>query len=422
MGREVVAAAWSAAGGPRRRGRRGRSAPPRAGRARRAPTGAAPPEDAPPARPPAARPPGRSDGGGGGHAAAIAASVRRARPAPGASRSATVGPWRRRSTETVAVRDLVDRLAAARDAADRIAGSASLGLRAVERGRPPQLRGRLRGRRPSSACTEDLSAETSARRAREAASASLLWEHAEALVDAEALRELVRAIGRLLALGGEPAEVAEPLEVVAARALELAAWRDEPRRVVASLPDLDVASRLQERLVGAYARFVRASDPLVEAPGLPRPGADRGPAGGGGGRRRAPARPSGSPTGSPARWRSATRAPARWWPPTSCACAPSERGLRHRGLVPPRPGHPRRGPGHRGAARRGRRGLPPARPVRGRRRGRVRLPGGVGRGARRPRGSASAPRPAAELAALAERLGKAPRVRLYAMEESKLRS
>lgn len=168
------------------------------------------------------------------------------------------------TAEAIALRDLVGRLEAAREAADRIAARPSLGLRAVEA---------VAGRRSYVAAFEgpaflclaaDLSAERSTRRAREAASASLLWEHAEARVNAEALRELVRSIGRLLALGGEPAEVAEPLEVVAARALELAAWRDDPLRAVASLPDLDVASRLQERLVGAYARFVRASDPLVE--------------------------------------------------------------------------------------------------------------------------------------------------------------
>jgi hypothetical protein len=34
---------------------------------------------------------------------------------------------------------------------------------------------------------------------------------------------------------------------------------------VASLPDLDRAVALHERLVGAYARFVRASEPLVAA-------------------------------------------------------------------------------------------------------------------------------------------------------------
>lgn len=167
-------------------------------------------------------------------------------------------------TQTAAVRDLIGRLEAARDAADRIADRSSLGLRAVEA--EPGRRSYVAAfEGPAFLCLAgDLTAETSAHRARQAASASLLWEYAEARVDAEALRALVQAIGRLLALGGEPAEVAEPLEVVAARALELAAWRDDPLRAVASVPDLDVASRLQERLVGAYARFVRASDPLVE--------------------------------------------------------------------------------------------------------------------------------------------------------------
>ena len=162
------------------------------------------------------------------------------------------------------VRALVGRLEAARDAADRIAARPPVGLRAVEA--EPGRRSYVAAfEGPAFLClADDLSAELSARRAREAASASLLWEYAEAQVDAEALRELARAIGRLLALGGDPVEVTAPLEAVAARALELAAWRDDPLRAVASMPDLDTASRLQERLVGAYARFVRASDPLVE--------------------------------------------------------------------------------------------------------------------------------------------------------------
>lgn len=161
------------------------------------------------------------------------------------------------------MRDLVGRLAAARDAAERIAGTPPLGVRAVEPA--PGRRSYVAAfEGPAFLClAEGLEPERSARRAREAASATLLWEHAESFVDAEALRDLVRAVGRLLALGGDPADVAEALEVVAARSLELAAWRDAPRRVVASVPELDEASRLQERLVGAYARFMRASDPLV---------------------------------------------------------------------------------------------------------------------------------------------------------------
>lgn len=159
---------------------------------------------------------------------------------------------------------LVRSLEAARDAAAQVAGRPPLGLRAVES---------VTGRRsylcafegPAFLCLgPDLAAEPDLRRAREAASASLLWEHFENLVDADALRALVEAIGRLLALGGDPREVSRTLEVVAARALELAAWRDVPSRAVASLPDLDAAAALQERLLGAYRRFLRASEPLVE--------------------------------------------------------------------------------------------------------------------------------------------------------------
>lgn len=162
------------------------------------------------------------------------------------------------------VGELVAVLASARDAAAEIAGRRPLGVRAVE----PAL-----GRRsylaafdgPAFLClTSRLSVEEDARRVREAASAALLWESFETLVDPEALRLLVAAVGRLLALGGDPAAVARTLEVVAARALDLAAWREEPQRALASLPALDEAVALHDRLAGAYARFVRASEPLVE--------------------------------------------------------------------------------------------------------------------------------------------------------------
>jgi hypothetical protein len=167
------------------------------------------------------------------------------------------------SSDEQALRALVRSLEAARDAATRVVGRPPLGLRAVE----PAT-----GRRsylcafdgPAFLCLAgDLAAERDLRRARESASASLLWEHLEAMIDADALRELAAAIGRLLALGGEPAEVGQALERVAARALELAAWREAPERAVASVPGLDEASALHERLVGAYRAFVRASEPLV---------------------------------------------------------------------------------------------------------------------------------------------------------------
>lgn len=155
-------------------------------------------------------------------------------------------------------------LQGARDAAAVLAGRPPLGVRAVETasGRRAYL---CAFEGPSFLCLDaGRAAERDPRRVREAASASLLCEHAEALVDAGALRGLAAAIGRLLALGGDPPEVAGSLEAVAARALELAAWRDDPARALASVPQLDRATALQERLVGAYRRFLRASEPLVE--------------------------------------------------------------------------------------------------------------------------------------------------------------
>ena len=162
------------------------------------------------------------------------------------------------------LRDLVRGLESARDAAAEVAGRPPLGLRAVEA---------VAGRRsylcafegPAFLClTSELRPEADTRRAHEAASASLLWEHLESAVDADALRDLASAIGRLLALGADPPEVGATLQVVAARALRLAAWRDESLRALASLPAADDASLLQDRLAGAYARFMRVSEPLVE--------------------------------------------------------------------------------------------------------------------------------------------------------------
>jgi hypothetical protein len=166
--------------------------------------------------------------------------------------------------EEAVLRALVEDLGAARDAAAAVAGRPPVGVRAVE----PAHGGRsylcaFEG--PSFLCLDArLAPERDPRRVREAAAASLLWEQLEALIDAASLRDLAGAIGRLLARGGDPPEVAGSLEVGAARALELARWRDDPLRALASVPELDRAVALQERLVGAYRRFLRASEPLVE--------------------------------------------------------------------------------------------------------------------------------------------------------------
>ena len=164
--------------------------------------------------------------------------------------------------DDAALRALVEDLGAARDEAAAIAGRPPMGVRAVEsaHGRRSYL---CAFEGPSFLCLDaGLAAARDPRQVREAAAASLLWEQLESLIDSASLRDLAAAIGRLLARGGDPPEVAGTLEVVAARApfvLEV-----ELESVVASVPELDRATALQERLVGAYRRFLRASEPLVE--------------------------------------------------------------------------------------------------------------------------------------------------------------
>jgi hypothetical protein len=166
--------------------------------------------------------------------------------------------------DEVAAERLLADLEGARHAAETIAGRAPVGLRAVE----PAA-----GRRsylcafdgPGFLCLDAaLAPETAVRRAREVAVAGLLCEVAEEIVDAEALRGLAAAAGRLLAVEAE-GDVAEALGGTAEAALALAAWREAPERALASLPELDAAGRRHERLREAYTAFVTATAPLVEA-------------------------------------------------------------------------------------------------------------------------------------------------------------
>lgn len=158
--------------------------------------------------------------------------------------------------------ELAAQLAAARDAAEAVAQRPSLGLRAVEPGAGRWYLCAFEG--PSFLClTADLAPEASERRTRDAATASLLHERLEQLVDAYLLRDLAAAVGRALARADEDAGVCETLGQVAQAALDLASWREAPERTIASIPDLDAGSRLHERLRGAYRRFVIATDPLV---------------------------------------------------------------------------------------------------------------------------------------------------------------
>jgi hypothetical protein len=150
-------------------------------------------------------------------------------------------------------------------AATSLAGAEPLGVRAVEWA--PDRRGYLCGFPGASflCLGHDFAPVRSAERAREIAGAGLLWEHLEEAVDPEALLALVRAIGRGLTVLHEPMAVQEALQEVATLALELVHWRGRPERVLASLVEIDSANAIQGRLHAAYALFVRASDPLVEA-------------------------------------------------------------------------------------------------------------------------------------------------------------
>src|SRR5262249_2292248 len=93
--------------------------------------------------------------------------------------------------------------------------------------------------------------------------ASLLWEHAEALVDAEALRALARSASRLIVAGAEEPDLAEALAALAQAALAVAAWRAAPERALAALGELEAGLALPERARSAYGRFVALTDPLV---------------------------------------------------------------------------------------------------------------------------------------------------------------
>ena len=263
--------------------------------------------------------------------------------------------------------------------------------------------------------------EADERRARETASASLLWEHVEALVDPDALRDLAPAIGRLLALGGDPPEVDRPARDrrrAGARAGGVAgATRCGPSpRCRTWTP----GAALQERLVGAYARFMRASRAarrraghaaraeLVEALRDVEEAAARAGAAERLADRLAAAVPE---CEEGAEQMLAAAGPAG---PRRRAEPP-----RHRGLVPAGPGHARRGARHR------RRGSPPPRPAAAATCcSSTPRPGEYGclaewDAASDAEGFAARPATRAALAALEARLGKPPRVRLYAMEEDR---
>jgi hypothetical protein len=159
---------------------------------------------------------------------------------------------------------LAEDLTAAHRAAEERVARPPLGLRAVETA--VDRRWYLCAfEGPSFLClTSALAPERAWARVREVAAAGLLVEHAEAMVEADALRDLAGACGRLLALGTEPRDVGEAVGRVAERALALAGWREAPERALASLVDLERGVALQDRLYRGWEAFTRATEPLVD--------------------------------------------------------------------------------------------------------------------------------------------------------------
>lgn len=159
---------------------------------------------------------------------------------------------------------MAEQVAAAVAATAAVADRPIAGLRPVE----PGTGGRvwlvaLEG--PAFLCLdESLAPETSLARVRDVAQASLAAEVIEDLVDPGALRGLASPVEALTPWEAELPAALPALRRAAAASVALAGWRDDPARVVASLPALDEAVSLQERAHAAYATFVGVTEALVE--------------------------------------------------------------------------------------------------------------------------------------------------------------
>lgn len=158
---------------------------------------------------------------------------------------------------------LVTELTQAAEAASGAAGRPPIGVRAVEP---------LDGRRwylaafagPRFLCLDQaLATEGERRRVHAAASAGLLVEAVEALLPPDDLRYFSEAGARLIALDAPTPGLDAALQRTGQDALALLAWREDPRREVASVAAVDVGVALQERMFTSYGCYVSASEPLV---------------------------------------------------------------------------------------------------------------------------------------------------------------
>lgn len=154
-------------------------------------------------------------------------------------------------------------MVAARGAAEALAGRAMAGLRAVR----PGTGGRawmVAFDGPEFLCLDhSLAPVDDVARVRDVAQALLAAEVVDELVDAPALRALRPHVEPLAPFEGDLPAAIQALGRAADACDELAEWREQPDRIVASLVDIDAAVLIQARAHSAYATFAGVTEPLV---------------------------------------------------------------------------------------------------------------------------------------------------------------
>ncbi len=172
---------------------------------------------------------------------------------------------------TDSLRLLVTELTRARNVAAGLFADPVAGVRALEPA--PGRRWYLCASQESGFLCLDrtLEPERDRRQAREAVMCALLVEHAESLVDAAELELVATLATRVRSL--VQADLGELLDELSRASGALAGWRADPRRAVASVPDLDRAMAFHERLRRAYEAYLAASEPLVAEQDRLAPGA-----------------------------------------------------------------------------------------------------------------------------------------------------
>ncbi len=157
-----------------------------------------------------------------------------------------------------------DRAAAARDAAQALAGRPPLALRAVAPGTGGTAWMAGFGDARFLCLDEDLQPVTSLTRVQDIAQTAVATEVVEERLDGSALRALRGPVEVLAARGWDLPTAVEALGRAVGAAEDLAAWREDPEREVASLVAMDAAIGIQQRAHAAYATFAALTEPLVQ--------------------------------------------------------------------------------------------------------------------------------------------------------------